>query len=142
MKKKILMAALLTVGLSLPFSASAEEKPVKYEELPKSAQTFLAEHFSGWEIADANVDEQDYEVNFKNGSKIEFDLQGNWEEINCKADSVPCEILPSAISEYVNTNHKDKKVMEAKRENKRHELKLDNQTELEFDQNNLLVAAE
>ena len=135
------MAALLTIGISLPFSASAEEKPVKYEELPKTAQEFIAQNFAAWEVADANVDEQDYEVNFKNGNTIEFDMKGNWEEINCKTDCVPCSILPPAINEYITGNHADKKIMEVKREDRKHEVTLDNQTELEFDQDNKLVAA-
>lgn len=52
---------------------------------------------------------KDYEVTFVNGNKIDFDSNGNWEEIDCKATVVPKKVVPVKIYNYVKSNYPKEK---------------------------------
>ncbi len=131
--------AILALSL-LPFGAKADERPVKFEELPTKAQEIVATHFKGLNLSyakyDSDITDQSYDVIFTDGSKIEFNRRGEWEKIECRRDTrVPTALLPPLMVQYLNANHKGLGVVEIERDIRSLEVKLSNGMELIFDNN-------
>lgn len=114
-----------------------DDKPIQVTQMPKTAQQFIKQHFADSKVALAKMENdllsKSYEVIFTDGNKIEFDKKGNWEEVNCKFTSVPLQVIPQPIQQYINTNYPDTKVLVIERDSKDYEVKLSNRVELKFD---------
>lgn len=130
--KKIILTCLLAV-LAISSGVGQTEEQVSGE-----ISAWLSKHFSNESIMDMHVDLDDqddaYEVKMSDGTEIEFDVEGHPTSIDSKKGFWP-EALPEDIANYLNTNHKDVKVVKYKKEDDGYEVKLANGTELEFDAN-------
>ncbi|HSP12002.1 MAG TPA: PepSY-like domain-containing protein [Salegentibacter sp.] len=135
MKNLILTAALTIFAMAAGISQTEEQ-------VSGEISAWLSEHFSNESIMDMHVDLDDqedaYEVKMSDGSEIEFDVEGHPTSIKSKKGFWP-EALPEQIATYINTNHKDVKVIKYKKEGDGHEVKLADGTELEFDTNGQLL---
>ena len=87
MKKTIICLLCLTAALNVR-GADDDDRPVRIDQMPQTAQTFIARHFNGVKVALAKMEKdffgRTYEVIFTNGNKVEFDGNGRWTEIECK----------------------------------------------------------
>jgi hypothetical protein len=94
MKRFILTFALL---LGFAYVASADERPIELSQMPKAAQTFIANNFAGKALLYANVDREildtDYEVRLEDGTQIDFNVSGgtqfNADGIEIKVVNLP-----------------------------------------------------
>ena len=77
--------------------------------------------------------ETTYEVVFTNSTKLEFQKDGNWKEVDCKYSTVPTGIVPAQIAQYVTQNYPDTKIVKIDRDKRDYEVKLTNGLELTFD---------
>lgn len=138
MKKIVLSLVCLFTVLAVQ-AAQDDDRPIRIDQLPQKAQTFVREHFSGIKVALAKMEsdffDKSYEVIFTNGNKIEFYRNGDWKEIECKYTEVPASAVPSFIQTYVNDNYDGQKIwkLEYNDDRKRYEVKLSNRWELNFD---------
>ena len=80
-----------------------------------------------------------YEVIFTNRSRIEFDKNGIWTNVDCRNSVVPSEIIPKAIKHHVQTHYPDQKVVQIEKENRGYEVELSKGLSLEFDKNIRLI---
>ena len=68
--------AIIAVVFGVTFMASADERPIEVQQLPKAAQEFIARNFAGVPVMYATVDRElldtDYEVRLEDGTKIAF----------------------------------------------------------------------
>ena len=132
---KITMFVLLLVTVT---SVSAEDKVIPFSKLPTKAQTFVKKHFSEKDVATVMMDteyfiKKEYKVILKNGSKIEFGSDGEWEQVEMKGGSaVPALIIPQKISEHIRKSFPDTFVKEIKKERSRYEVEISNGLDLEF----------
>ncbi len=136
MKKKIIGILIL---MFLGYGMNADnDRPIQMNQLPKKIQSFVSTYFPKAKIAIAKVEEgyfdRVYDLIFTDGNKIEFDRNGNWEEIDCKRSFVPWEIVPNEITESVKTNFSEVKILKIERKKKKYKLKLSNGYKLEFNQ--------
>ncbi len=142
MKKNIFLATLLFVGWWQTASAD-NDRPISVDRLPAQATTFLSEHFPNDEVAFAKEErelfETRYEVVLASSAKIEFLSNGEWEEIDCRYQSVPEAVVPQAIREQLAQRYPNQQVREIKRERGRHEVTLSRGLELTFDRRNVLI---
>lgn len=95
MKKNIFAPAILLVGCSLmanagshnssiwektPITIQGEKTKIKPEELPEAVKKTLAgDDYKGWEVANAYVSKEVYEVELKKGTEMKtfkFDKEG------------------------------------------------------------------
>lgn len=137
MKKKLLL--LLSV-IALNVTAFADI-PVTFAQLPQEAQQFINKHFNGVEFLSAKQDDGEYEVMLKDGTKIEFTLQGEWKDVDCLVRAVPAAIVPVAIANYVKTNFPNNIITEIEKKYNGYEIELETGLELKFDKNgNFLYA--
>ena len=138
LKKLIVLAALVCASTGITL---ADNKPVSVDNLPQTAQTFIANNFGNAVVSSATMDDNSrhdrYEVMLSNGIKIEFDHNGEWSSVKTKANNsqLPDKIIPAKIKQYVNTTYPDMGIVEIERERERYEVELANGIEIKFNSN-------
>ena len=105
---RILMIAICCM-LSCNMAANAgNDKPIAVNALPIKAQTLLSNHFNNQKVMLATIEtgviNKTYDVVLQNGTKLEFDKKGNLTEIDCKQGTVPDQLIPQAIKNYLKEN--------------------------------------
>lgn len=140
--KKLLMLLVCLFTLQTMVSAD-NEKNIRINQLPQTAQQFIKQHFADSNVAIVKLEtdflQKNYDVIFTNGNKVEFDKQGNWKEVNCKYSMVPSPIIPNVIQQYISTNYPEAKILKIDRDKKDYELKLSGGLELKFDMDLRLI---
>lgn len=117
---------------------AGNDKPIQVTELPKSAQSFIKNHFADQSVAVAKMEtefmDRSYDVIFANGDKVEFDKKGKWTKVDCKHGQVPQGIIPMPIQKYIAKNYPDAKVIKIElTDRKGYEVDLNNGLDIEFD---------
>ena len=83
---------------------------VNESQLPQEATRFLSEHYSDVPITQIidTITQMGYTAILENGTEIDFDENGEWEEINFKKTEVPASILqtlPQNMTSYMKENY-------------------------------------
>ena len=133
---------LLLLGLVTLNVYAANDRPVTLKELPQKAQTFIQQHFSGTEFFSAKLDDGEYEVMLKDGTKIDFTLQGDWKDVDCGMRAVPAAIIPSAISKYVKANFPNNIITKIDKNYNGYDIELETDMELKFDKSGKFMYAD
>ena len=135
--KKIIIIALAVLSLGILTANADNDRLIAKENLPKRSQEFIERYFLGTKITYVKEErefmEKSYEVMLADGTKIEFNRNGEWKEVDCRHSSVPTPIVPAQIMKYVKANYPDVKVMQIERDRIDYELRLSNRLELTFD---------
>ncbi|MGY5851687.1 PepSY-like domain-containing protein [Salegentibacter sp. F14] len=135
------MKRLILTGLLVLFAMSTAVSQTE-QQVSAEISAWLSTHFPNESIMDMHVDLDDqedaYEVKMSDGTEIDFDIEGHPTSINSKKGFWP-EALPEVIATFLNTNHKDVKVVKYEKQEDGYQLKLANDTELEFDSDGLLL---
>lgn len=135
MKKMISTFAVLVLALGV--ACAKEDRPIKVEQLPAAAQEFIKAHFPKSTVSFAKIDDElvykEYEVMLTDGTKLEFDGEGEWKDVDCKYSTVPSAIVPKQIAQYVRKNYPDAKILKIDRDRRDYEVTLSNRLELTFD---------
>lgn len=133
--KRWMMALACLLGLQTAVLAD-NDRPIAVNQLPAAAQQTVKKHFAGLQVALAKVEsgliEKSYDVIFTDGSKIEFDRNGNWTEISCKGSAVPAALVPAAIRTYVQTNYPGALIRKIEKDRREYEVDLSNGVEVTF----------
>lgn len=136
------MVIVALVGFG-SMACAGGDRPIKMDELPKAAQTFLGKYFPNMTPAyitkDSDIFDADYAVGFANGDKVDFSKDGTWKDLDCTQSQVPVEVVPAPILKYVVDHYPAVKIKKIERDNKGYEVKLDNRLELTFDRKYRLV---
>lgn len=136
--KKLIMVIMAAFAF---FSCeSSNPKLVEFSQLPSKAQTTIKSHFSDKVIStifyDNELFDKDYEVRFEDGSKIDFDKNGDWINIEMKNNGgVPKSVIPSAINAYVSSKHSNNYVVDIDKECREYNVELNNGIDIVFDKN-------
>ncbi|MCD8262419.1 MAG: PepSY-like domain-containing protein, partial [Bacteroides sp.] len=80
--------------------------------LPEKGRSFLSEHFPAVKVSHLKkeneikdiLDKKKYEVTLTDGTKIEFDKDGDWMEIESHGKEVPASVVPDRIRTYLSTH--------------------------------------
>ena len=132
--KKTILSALLVLVMSL--TACANEKVISFSEMPQQAQQLIEQHFSKADVS-LVMQERDglsleYEVRFNDGTKVEFDTQGEWKRVGRKKTGVPVKLIPPAITQYVKANYPDDVVSKLSRKPYGYKIELSSDKDLRF----------
>lgn len=108
MKKTLKLIPALLMALmmfALPSCSDDDsDKPISESDLPSISKTFLDTYYSGVNVVKVYKDKTDYDVMLANGHEVEFDLAGNWVDVDAPAgQTIPSGFYPSAIDTYVNS---------------------------------------
>ena len=132
------LTSAMAVGLN-----SNDDYPIKYDELPAEAKTFIAKNFAKEEISHITIDKgilnDEYNVIFISGIKLEFSEDGKWTEIDCRYSNVPDNLVPEKIREDVATHYPKNQITELKRDYNEWEVKITGGFELTFNKDMHLV---
>lgn len=135
--KKLMILAVALLALGTTAVSADNDRPINVNQLPKTAQEFIATYFPKEKVSFAKVErefmETRYEVVFTNSTKIEFLKNGEWKEVDCKFSKVPAAIIPQQIASFVSENYPDVSIIQIDRDKRDYEIKLSNGLELTFD---------
>ncbi len=129
--------AVLLVALVAVFGVAKadNDKVIDTTQLPQAAQVFIKKYFGTNKVViakeDAGLFISSYDVIFADGTKLEFDNDGNWTEVKCAA--VPASLIPSQIQSKINELFPGTQVLKIERDGNGYDIKLSNRQELEFD---------
>lgn len=137
MKKFALFVAAMLL-LSIPTFAD-EGRIIPFEQLPEASQALLKKHFADKTPMVVKVDWEEYEVIYQSGEKVEFDLSGNWKEVNCRFYAVPAELVPEQIQAQMKQQYPDAVIVKLKRGPRGYDINLSNRMEIEFNRDFVIV---
>ena len=122
---------------------AGNDKPISVNTLPAKAQALLTKHFSNQKVVlatiESNVIGKNYDVVLKNGTKLEFDKKGNLTEIDCKQGTVPTQLIPQAIKNYLKANYARQSVKKIEMDKNEYEVELTNGLDLTFNKHFQLI---
>lgn len=135
MKKLVLLTLMV---FSLIACESQEKKEINFSSLPLKSQQFINQHFADKTIQiifmEKEIFDKEYEVIFADGSKIEFNKNGNWKEVECKFNpGVPLTFIKEGVVSYISTKFPNAFIESISYEHKRYEVDLSNDVEIIFD---------
>lgn len=118
---------------------AGKDTPIRISQLPPVAQKIIKAHFSKGRVAMAKMEtdwlKKSYDVVFTNGTKIEFDENGNWKDIECKHSAVPSALVPVKITKYVRSHYPHSKILKIERDRKGYEIELSGDIDITFNKN-------
>jgi hypothetical protein len=135
------MLFFTTLLLSAAFAVSScdSEEIISETKLPASSQEFIKTHFPGIAITlimkETDGLEKDYTVYLANGFDIDFEKNGNWDDIDGHIHPLPqsiLDLLPAGIAEYVSANFKESKIVEVNKERYGYEIGLSDRLDLDL----------
>lgn len=126
----IALMALSTFGF-------AQKKVINNNQLPANAQTFIKNNFAINQISSTTEEQEslfskEYKVILNNGTEIEFDKSGNWEEVDGHKTAIPLKIVPRTIQNYVAKSFPNTQIVKIKKSLRKYEVEISNGLELEF----------
>ena len=140
--KRFIKAGMIAICCMFVFSNCAEagkDTPIRISQLPPVAQKTIKAHFSKGKVAMEKMEtdwlKKSYDVVFTNGTKIEFDEDGNWKEIDCKKNAVPSALIPVKITKYVKSHYPHTKILKIERDRKGYEIELSGDIDITFNKN-------
>ena len=140
---RILMIAICCMVSCNMVANAGNDKPISVNALPAKAQTLLSQHFNGQKVMLATIESgvvsRSYDVVLQNGTKLEFDKKGNPTEIDCKQDTVPDQLIPQAIKNYLMDNYAGQSVKKIEMNKNEYEVELANGLDLTFNKHFQLI---
>lgn len=140
---RILMIAICCMVSCNMVANAGNDKPISVNALPAKAQTLLSQHFNGQKVMLATIESgvvsRSYDVVLQNGTKLEFDKKGNLAEIDCKQATVPDQLIPQAIKNYLMANYAGQSVKKIEMNKNKYEVELANGLDLTFNKHFQLI---
>ena len=142
MKKLFKVLALALVVILGTATVNAERVPMPVDKMPAQVQTFLNDYYPGATVAKSwakmmrpTTEPMWYRVNLDNGTKLWFDLTGNWYQVNAKKSSVaaPIDLLPNIARKTLTDQYPNAKITSIKFKKDQYKIKLSDGTKLTFD---------
>ena len=113
---------------------SDKESPVSFDQLPEQAQSFVKLVFSDSAVQSVETSGSGWNVNFTNGTEIDFNSEGSWTSIDCGLGvTVPYDLVPVNIHTFVEQNYPSAGVVEISRTTSEYEIELSNGIDATFD---------
>ena len=141
-KNKFFLVALLCL-LLLSVTCLAADKIIPVEQLPAPAKTFVKKYFPQATIEYATKDTEfmgtTYEVRLSDGTEVDFDKKGNWDNVDCKTKAVPASLVPAAIAQYVKAHYPNTVIVKIDKERGGYEIELSNDLDLKFNSKGKLI---
>lgn len=120
-----------------------DDRPITKDQLPAAAKAFIKKFFSAATIATITMDKEllgrSYEVTMDCGAKLEFDKEGEWDNIECPRAQIPAAILPLDTRHYLTDNYPGCGIKGLEQKRRGYEVELENGLELKFDKDGLFV---
>ena len=117
----------------MPFFMGCNEE----SNIPVPAQEFIKEYFPKSTVVlvemDADDEGKEYCAWLNDGTKVEFDLQGDWKRVSRNKTGVPSRLVPPVITEYVKTNYPQDIISKLSKKSYGYKIELSDDMDLKFD---------
>lgn len=135
MKKLVSLVSFMLLIVSVACARDKVTRDVSL--LPAGAQEMIQKYFPNSEISYLKIDKrlfrtEGYEVVLTGGTELEFDVKGQWKEVE-SLQTVPDNIVPESIRKYIKQNYGSQGIKKIKHNRRGYELDLTNGMEMEFD---------
>ena len=141
MKKFLALLFMAFLTIQATFAGDVITQDAK--QLPLVARNFINRHFTRPQISYIKIDSEflskKYEVVLSDRTKIEFDGDGEWEEVDGKRNNIPTTIIPAHIKQYVEANYPGVSFTKIERDRGEVEVELTNRLSLTFNKNGQLI---
>lgn len=138
MKKFFFLMISLVMVTSIFASCDDNDKFISYEALPVGAKQFIVNNFGADNIISVEYDKDlkgaEYEVKFSNGAEINFDKNGNWDEITVPG-GISRDLIPEKVYNYVQTHHVNALIISMDKDRREFDVELNNGLDLVFSNN-------
>lgn len=136
--------SLAAAPQAAPAAPQAAPAAPQAQGLPAPITQFLAQHFPGTSVIRIDTDTEygglEYDVTLNDGSEVDFDINHQWETVECRAKSVPAALVPAAITSYVKATYQGAPIVKIDRKHRAgYEIEIANGLELDFDANGRLA---
>ena len=128
--KKVFFYATLFVALAM-FASCDKDEIISFSKLPASSQAFIQTHFPDVTtthiIKDKDLFDKSYTAYLANGFEIDFEKNGDWDEVDGHINPVPQSILnllPDGIVEYSAANFPSSEIVSVNKEHYGYEIEL------------------
>ncbi|MBO5298379.1 MAG: PepSY-like domain-containing protein [Candidatus Homeothermus sp.] len=103
-------------------------------ELPAAVTSFVSTYFPSQEINVSQKDNDGYEVMLSDGTMIDFNLSGEWVDVDAPVGkTIPSGFYPAAIDSYIAANVNGTGINEISKEPVGYDVELVSGVELIFD---------
>lgn len=139
MKKSLLSLFVLAFAATL----HADELPITFGELPKSAKVFILNYFKDVPIRATYIERRasltQYEVELDGDVELQFDRTGLCTEVTCKQGAVPDAIIPEKIRGVVKKHFPACRIVKYEHNGRMYDIELSDDTSLTFSNSFRLV---
>lgn len=129
MRNRIIILALWCLTMML-VTACVDKK------IPAPAEAFINQNFPKSSIVLVETDTDDegmeYCVWLNDGTKVEFDMQGNWKRVARKKTGVPTKMIPDSIMGYIKTKYPGNVVTKFSKKPYGYKIELSDDMDLRF----------
>lgn len=146
MKKILSLLVLAFVAIQFSFAGDVITKDMN--QLPLPARNFIYRHFTKPQVSHIKIDKEmmestKYEVLLMDGSEIDFDSKGNWEEVSAqRGKQVPATVIPSFAVNYLKAHNFTEPVTKVERDRKGYEVELNNGLSFKFNKRGKFLKAD
>ncbi|MDM8336233.1 PepSY-like domain-containing protein [Mediterranea massiliensis] len=141
MKKFLALLFMAFLTIQATFAGDVITQDAK--QLPLVARNFINRHFTRPQISYIKIDSEflskKYEVVLSDRTKIEFNGDGEWEEVDGKRNNIPTTIIPAHIKQYVEANYPGVSFTKIERDRGEVEVELTNRLSLTFNKKGQLI---
>ena len=141
MKKFLALLFMAFLTIQATFAGDVITQDAK--QLPLVARNFINRHFTRPQISYIKIDSEflskKYEVVLSDRTKIEFNGDGEWEEVDGRGDNTPTSIIPAHIKQYVEANYPGVSFTKIERDRGEVEVELTNRLSLTFNKKGQLI---
>lgn len=135
MRRFFILLLVYIIQFSFAVDVTARQRKLEKQDLPKSAQFIIENHFPDSYLCSISLSKKknEYRVNFSDGVVIFFNAIGDWIYVDCKNKQVPILLIPSWIRNHIAHDFGPyARVVMMEKEKKKIKLKLDNGIEIEL----------
>lgn len=140
---KKFLALLFMAFLTIQGTFAGDVITQDAKQLPLVARNFINRHFTRPQISYIKIDSEflskKYEVVLSDRTKIEFNGDGEWEEVDGKRNNIPTTIIPAHIKQYVEANYPGVSFTKIERDRGEVEVELTNRLSLTFNKKGQLI---
>ncbi|MCH5226365.1 MAG: PepSY-like domain-containing protein [Muribaculaceae bacterium] len=148
MKKLFTVLAIAVAVVLGTTSVKAERVEMSVDKMPAQVQTFLNDYYPGVAVQNSwakmmrpTTEPMWYRVNLSDGTKLWFDLTGNWYQVNAKKSNTPItiDLLPNDARKTITDKYPGATVKSIKFQKDQYKVKLSDGQKLTFDKTYGLV---
>lgn len=130
MKMKLFLASVLCASF-----LAADDYVVSPDSLPPAAKSFISQHFKGSTIGLVKRDMNSFDVTLTDGTEIDFNINGQWTDVDGRFKPVPTSFLPNGVASKVSAANGGAAIMEVERNYGGFKFKLNNRMKVYTDLN-------